>query len=388
MSEKENKSELTYLELISIFLEKKKKIFLVSAIVGIIAIVIAFFVLDPIFLSSATIKTISKSSGISSLISSEGLPDIGDLSNLGGGSAVKELALYENILTSRRCVEEAIVKFNIMEEEHFTYVFDAVKYFRGNVMMITKDKVAGTMEIGAFDKDPVKAKEMVDFLVFQLNKINTELNILNAKNNREFIEGRYDLVKLDLQKMEDTLKQFQDIYGIAPDLQVQAAVKAEIEIESEIKSEQVKLEILRKILSPDQEEVKIMEEKIIALQKQLSDVRNNTDLNDVLTLKGKPGIVLNYFRLRREVEIQNKILTTLIPLLEQSKIEEKRETPSVLLLDPPVVPDKKFKPKRLPIVIISIALTFCFAFLYFIAKSKWNSVVGNISSIRSQIRKN
>ncbi len=384
----ENKSELTYLDLINIFLEHKKKIFLTSIIVGIIVSIVVFFILDPIFLSSATVKTISKSSGLSGLIGAEGIPDIGDLSNLGGSSAVKELALYENILTSRRCVEEAIVKFNIIEEENFKYMFDAVKYFRENVMTLTKDKVAGTMEIGAYDKDPVKAKDMADFLVFQLNKINTELNVQNARNNREFIEGRYDLVRKDLQKTEDTLKQFQDIYGIAPDLQVQAAVKAEIEIESEIKSEEVKLEILQKILSPGQEEIKLQEEKIKALQNQLSDIQNNSNLDNVLTLKGKPNIILNYLRLKREVEIQTKILSTIIPLLEQSKIEEKRETPSVLILDPPVVPDKKVKPKRLTIVLIFLALTFCLSFLYFIAKFKWNSIGTSIFWKKSQNREN
>lgn len=388
MMETDNKSDLTYLDLISIFLENKKRIFLVSTIVGVITFFVAFFILDPIFLSSGTVKTISKGSGLSSLIGAEGIPDIGDLSNLGGGSAVKELALYENILTSRRCVEESIVKFNIMEEENFKYMFDAVKYFRQNVMLIVKDKVAGTMEIGAYDKNPVKAKEMADFLVYQLNKINTELNIQNAKNNREFIEGRYELVKRDLQNIEDTLKQYQDIYGIAPDIQVQAAVKAEIDIESAIKSEEVKLEILSKILSPDQDEIRIQEEKINALQKQLSDIRNTSNLDDVLTLKGKPNIVLNYLRLKREVEIQSKILTTLIPLLEQSKIEEKRETPSVLLLDPPGVPDKKVKPKRLPIILIFFGLTFIFTFLYYVAKSKWNSIDVKISTLRTQIRKN
>ncbi|MBK8382695.1 MAG: hypothetical protein IPL16_12560 [Ignavibacteria bacterium] len=48
-----------------------------------------------------------------------------------------------------------------------------------------------------------------------------------------------------------------------------------------------------------------------------------------------------FLRLKRDVEIQNKILTTIIPILEQAKIEEKRETPTVIILDPPNVPDKK-----------------------------------------------
>jgi len=374
------KTELTYEDLIFIFLSKKKLIILSTLAVGLITGIIVFFVLDPIFLSSATIKSISKSGGINTLLGVDAIPDLSDIGNLGGGSVTKELALYENILVSRRCVEEAIVKFNIIEEKEFKYMFDATKYFRENVMVITKDKIAGTMEIGAFDKDPAKAKEIADFLVYQLNKINTELNILNAKNNKEFIQNRYNESKGDLTKLEDSLKRFQDVFGIAPDIQVQAAVKAEIELESEIKSEEIKLALLKKILSPDQAEIKTLEEQITEMKKQLSEVRNNNDTQDVLTLKGKPSIILNYLRLKREVEIQNKVMATLIPLLEQSKIEEKRETPSVLVLDPPIIPDKKVKPKRLNIMLISMLLSFCLIYLFQVAKTKWNYLNRDLSS--------
>lgn len=354
------KTELTYEDLIFIFLSKKKLIILSTLAIGLITGIIVFFILDPIFLSSATIKSISKSGGINTLLGVDAIPDLSDIGNLGGGSVTKELALYENILVSRRCVEEAIVKFNIFEEEKFKYMYDATKYFRENVMIITKDKIAGTMEIGAFDKDPVKAKDIADFLVYQLNKINTELNIQNAKNNKEFIQNRYNESKDDLTKLEDSLKRFQDVFGIAPDIQVQAAVKAEIELESEIKSEEIKLALLRKILSPDQAEIKSLEEQITEMKKQLSEVRNNNDAQDVLTLKGKPLIILNYLRLKREVEIQNKVMATLIPLLEQSKIEEKRETPSVIVLDEPKVPEKKKKPKRIISILASMFVTFVF----------------------------
>lgn len=115
------------------------------------------------------------------------------------------------------------------------------------------------------------------------------------------------------------------------------------------------------------------------MSRQLSNIQNNGDDTDVLTLKGKPEIVLNYLRLKRNVEIQNKILTTLIPLLEQARIEEKRETPSVLVLDPPAVPDKKVKPKRAITVLILMFITGVMTFLYFILKDKWRYVKLNIS---------
>ncbi|MBK9404421.1 MAG: hypothetical protein IPN57_07800 [Ignavibacteria bacterium] len=241
--------------------------------------------------------------------------------------------MYETIIGSRRCLEETIVKFNFMEENKYKYMQDAVKDFRENVMEIKKDKVAGTLEIGIYDKNPQKAKEMSEFLIFQLNKINSELNIQNAKNNREFIEKRYDQARIDLKRTEDTLEYFQNIYGISPDYQVQASLKANIELESEIKSEEIKLELLSKIISSDQSEVKAQQEKINALKKQLFEINNSDYSESKLNLKGSPNIILNYFRLRRNVEIQNKILVTLIPMLEQSKIEENRETPTVLILD-------------------------------------------------------
>ncbi|MBK7157605.1 MAG: hypothetical protein IPH77_03360 [Ignavibacteria bacterium] len=339
-----------------------------------------FFVLDPIFYSSGTVKTISSKLDLGGLISS-GIPDIGDLGDIAGSSGVaKELALYETIIGSRRCLEETIVKFNIMEENEYKFMQDAVKDFRENVMEIKKDKVAGTLEIGIYDKNPQKAKEMSEFLIYQLNKINSELNIQNAKNNREFIEKRYDQAKIDLKRTEDTLEYFQNIYGISPDYQVQASLKANIELESEIKSEQIKIELLSKILSPDQPEIQTQMEKIKVLKEQLNTLETSPFEESNLNMKGSPRIVLNFLRLKRDLEIQNKILTTLIPILEQSKIQEKKDTPSVLVIDNPALPEKKTKPKRVINILFFTFLFFLLSSSYFISK---NRVYNYISRLRN-----
>ena len=68
---------------------------------------------------------------------------------------------------------------------------------------------------------------------------------------------------------------------------LQAAVRSEVELETQIASEEVKLDLLKKILSPDQAEIKAQEEKINALKKQLFDVQNSSDRSSTLQLKGK-----------------------------------------------------------------------------------------------------
>lgn len=370
--QKRFENDFTLLDLIKLFSENIRKILIISLAVGLITAFFVFFIIDPVFLSVGSIKSATKASGIGSIIGA-GLPELGELGDFTGaaGSSSKELALYENILISRRCIEETIIKFNLLEEWEMKYMQDAIRHFRIDVLEIKKDKVAGTMEIGVYDKIPERAKEIGEFLIYQLNKINTELNIQNAKNNRQFIEERYTLVKKQLTNAEDSLKQYQNEFGVAPDIYVKAAAQSEMSLEVEIKSEQIKLELLEGVLSSDEAEVKTQREKISLLQNQLADIRNSSDKTSNLNLKGAPELLLNYFRLQRDVEIQNKILTYIITILEQAKIEEKKETPTVLILDNPSLPEKKVKPKRLTLTLLSIFITMIICFGYFVLRTKY-----------------
>jgi tyrosine-protein kinase Etk/Wzc len=354
-------NSLTIIDFIRIFLKYKKILFGVSLVCGIIMAFLMFFVVPPIFQSSGVVKITPKSSGLGSMIgSSASIPGLGDVGDLtGASSTTKELALYENIILSRRCLEETINKFNLNDEWGFKYMQDAVKHLRNDVIEIKKDKIAGTMEILVLDKYQNRAKEVCDYLIFELNKINTEMNALNAKNNKEFIEMRYNSIKNDLKIAEDSLKIYQDIYGVVPDLKIKAVAQAELTLETELKSEEIKLELLKKILSPEQAELKIQQDKIDAIKKQIMDLKNNPkDDQFSFSLKGSPDILINYMRLTRNVEIQSKLIAYILPVYEQAKLEEKRETPSVIVLDQPNFPEVKAKPKRVTSILITVLISF------------------------------
>lgn len=336
-----------------------------------ISIILYFFVFDLIYYSSATIKSTSKSSGLLGALDA-GLPDIGGLDDLGigGGKSAKELASYQEILMSRRCLEELIRKFGLMERDEYDYMEDAIKDFRENKLKLTQEKTSDVLFVGVFDKDPALAKEMVEFLLQTLNKINIEMSVTNAKNNRLFIEKRYTQAKYDLSLVEDSLKQFQMIYGIAPDLQIKASAQSVFTLEAELKAEEIKLDVIKKILSSDQPEVKMQEAKVSSLREKISGIQNSTDLNDYLRLGNSPIIAMSYLRLQRDLEIQTKILTFMIPVFEQAKIEEQRETPTVIVMDTPYIAEKKTKPKRLTMVIIFTFMGFGASLIGFLVLDK------------------
>ncbi len=291
----------------------------------------------------------------------DGLGDLGGISDIvGGTSSTKELSLYMEILSSRRSLEPLIIKFGVMEKEDIKFMEDAVKLYQKERVVMDYDKLSGILTIGVYDKDPNTAKAMTEFLIEELNKINIELSVQNARNNREFIEKRYLQAKLDLTRAEDSLKDFQMIYGVAPDLQIKASAQSLYSLEAELKAEEVKLDVLKKMLSSDQPEVKMQEAKVSSLNNKIAEIRTSTDIDDVLSLGNSPTIAISYLRLQREVEIQSKIITFMLPVFEQAKIEEKRETPTIIVLDKPYVAERKTKPKRLTMILFSTFLAFAF----------------------------
>ena len=116
----EESKGFTLIDLYLIYIRNRKPILLTTLIVCIISIIMYYFVIDKIYLSTATIKSTSKSTSLLSTL--EGIPDIGGLDDIGlggGGKSAKELAAYEEILTSRRCLEEVINKFDLMNREEY-----------------------------------------------------------------------------------------------------------------------------------------------------------------------------------------------------------------------------------------------------------------------------
>jgi uncharacterized protein involved in exopolysaccharide biosynthesis len=109
-----------------------------------------------------------------------------------------------------------------------------------------------------------------------------------------------------------------------------------------------------------------VEQEIAELRKQVNVIRQGGDKQASLIfppLSKAPSLGVKYLRLYREAEVQAKIMEIVLPLYEQAKIEEQRDTPSVLVLDTAVPAFKASKPKRMLIMIAVILLAPLLAFV-------------------------
>ena len=84
-----------------------------------------------------------------------------------------------------------------------------------------------------------------------------------------------------------------------------------------------------------------------------------------------PDLGVAYVRRYREVQIQSKILEFLTPLYEQAKVEEKKESPSVIVLDRAGPAERKSSPKRSLIMLAGTLLGLIGAFVFGAASTRW-----------------
>ena len=208
-------------------------------------------------------------------------------------------------------MESVVQKFELVKVYKTRNVLEALKELDGNVdVSLGKEDVS--LEINVYDTDPQRAADMANYFVEMLNTIYSELSYTEAKSNREFLEERYQQNLRDMKIAEDSLKLFQQKYGIY----------------------------------------------------SLPEAMSGKLLSSFLPFKQVPEVTMRYFELYRNLEIQNKILEFVLPFYEQVRLEEQRDTPSVIVLDTAIPADKPSKPRRLTIGAIVVVGSFLLAYVF------------------------
>ncbi len=284
--------------------------------------------------------------GVSSLVKS--FSPGGKLGSLTGPT---ETDKYVAILKSENALSKVIDKFDL------TRVYDITSYPHEKTMkeLISNTDFTiadeGNLEISVYDEDPARAAAMANYFVDLLNEINAQLHVQNARGNREFVEQRYNKNLADLRQAEDSLKAFQLKRGVLsmPE-QTEASVKAGAAIYGMLAAKQIELDAMKRTLGESHPSIAEKQVEIDAIQAKLREMNNGSivpadQMQIIVPFRKAPELAAEYVRLFREVEIQNKILQFITPLYEQAKVEEKRSTPSVVVLDRATVPERKAKPK-------------------------------------------
>lgn len=356
---------------------------------GLVVCTIVAFSLKPQFKSTASVFAAEKADlfgaleGVSSLVRSFSPRS---LANLGGNPEVDR---YMAILKSGKVLGEVVKEFNLTDIYGFksaTFRNErTVNKLLSNVEFVAEPE--GNLTITVYDEDPQRAADMANFFVELLNRTNSDLQSQNARGNRKFIGERYDKNLSDLTAAEDSLRAFQKRYGVvAMPQQAEASLKMGVELEAQLAAKEIQLGILRKTQALDNPSVATTQLEISEIRKKLGEMNaggNGLGENDgvFVPFKRIPDLATEYLRRFRDTEIQYKILQFLTPLYEQAKVEERRETPSVIVLDRASPAERKSRPKRLTIILGGMLVGFVASLGYVAVAERWRVEKGRQSPI-------
>nr|BCX00276.1 MAG: hypothetical protein KatS3mg041_0322 [Bacteroidota bacterium] len=300
-------------------------------------------------------------------------------SSLGGFAMNADFERYYAILTSRRAKWDVIQRFKLMDvyqtrTKRYPITATMKKLDQNTRFGMHRE---GYFEISVWDRDPRRAAEMANYYVELLNRIHTEISTAEARAYREFIETRYRKARRDLDSLGRRLAEFQRRYGVY-DLpsQLGAYFSTIAEITAELYRLEVQRDALRASLQEDNPLLSQLEEQIRAARaKLLSLSRETGPVRLMAPMDALPEVNRQYLDLMRELTVQAKIQEVIVPLYEQARVEEQRNTPTVIVLDRAEIPERKDHPRRMIIVLAStlsvLILSIVFALAVEPARRRW-----------------
>ena len=251
-----------------------------------------------------------------------------------GLGKTQEVDTYVALLESRRVQESAIRTFNLQKYFEKETMDETLTAFSSTVdVTVTKEN---TVTLSVIHEDSVQAAAIANFMIDELDRINKTLANEQAHSNRVFIEGRLANTHEQLRLSEEAMKTYQETHrtlGLSEENR--AAIIAGAQIEAQVMALEIQQESLQKNFGATHPVLQGLSAEIDAAKHRL---------------EGLPAVGLDLARLFREVEIQTRVLTFLLPQYEQAKIQEARDTPTIQVIDRAVPPQRKYAPKRLFIV--------------------------------------
>ena len=340
------------LEYVAVFVRWRKLIVGTTLVIAILTAAYMWFLVPNVYESSATIRSSVVSqvgtSGLSSMLGGKGIGDIGGL--LGLGQQRSDLEQYVGILQSETVLGDVVRRFGLQRDYEAKFFEDAVKRLRKDVSVTTSREMQ-LLTIAVPDTSPARAQQVCLALITLLDSVNRAMSRHNATSAREYLEIRYQQCVRELAGAEDSLRVFQIKYRVY-DMkdQATASIKVAAELEGQIALKEVQANILARTLGAEDADARRMANEVDELKHQRQQLDKGLDVKSafqsIIPFADAPQLGMEYFRRFRDVEIQQRLFALLYPMYEQSKVEEQRDSPSLLILDSPSLPQRKVRPQR------------------------------------------
>lgn len=283
------------------------------------------------------------------------------LSQLGGAAGVMAGAaglknpsdLYIAMLKSRTVADKVITKFNLQKAYDVTSMEKARAVLEENTAIAAgKD---GLINIDVEDEDKKLVPQLANAYVSELITLTKVLAVTEASQRRVFFERQLEQAKDNLAKAEMALKGALDTRGvISVDADSRAIVETVGRLRAQISAKQIQLSAMDAFVTTSNPEYRRAQEELISLRAELSKLENGRPALAGVTAAGPDKQVgLENIKILRDVKYYQMLYELLAKQYEGARLDEAKDTALIQVLDPAIEPERKFKPKRAILVLLS-----------------------------------
>lgn len=297
--------------------------------------------------------------------------------------------LFMGVLASRTVQDDIITKFGLQSVYGLlgwkTSMQDARKTLESRTD-VSSDRKSGIITIIVGDRSPKRAAAMAQEFVAELNRVVVNLNTSSAHRERVFLEGRLAEVEKDLESSERNFSEFASKNtAINVPEQGKAMIAAAAELQGQLIAAQTQLESLRQIYTDSNVRVRETQARVDELGRQLRKIggqsgnaapaTNGGDAESMYpSIRQLPVLGVRYADLYRQTKVEEAVFQTLTQEYELAKVEEAKETPTVKVLDPPNLPEKKSFPPRGLIALGGMVFAGVLGVLWVVGSESWRQL--------------
>jgi uncharacterized protein involved in exopolysaccharide biosynthesis len=282
------------------------------------------------------------------------LAQLGALGAVAGAKNPNDL--YVGMLKSRTIADNLSQRFELQRVYKTRMAQDTRNELAGrtNISSNIKD---GIITIQVDDTDPKRAAAIANAYVEELHRLTQTLAVTEASQRRLFFEKQLKLAKDGLGDAEVALKQTQETTGLIKlDDQAKVIIEAVARLRAEIAAREVQLFAMRSFVTPRNPNYVQLSEELVGLRAQLVKLEKVTPgvREGISISSGKmPESGLEYIRKLRDVKYYETIFDLLAKQYEIARIDEARDQALIQVLDRAVEPERKSKPKRSVIIVLT-----------------------------------
>lgn len=345
--------EIDLFELFGV-LKKHYKLVLIMPLIVAILVALYSLTMPNYYKSSATLYVQSKSGGLSSVLSSipmAGMLGLGQSSDSGYLEAFLKSNTMSGIIIQKFGIatNTAIVGPNPKPASEVKY--DDLLNIVNKTVSIGNDAKSGLITISAETMDANLSAQITNSYIEHLTRFANE----PQRKKLLFLSEQLAQVTKDLNEAQESLKKFQDENKM---FTLEEYARSIVERMTKLQTEKFSTEVSMQTQDRLMQSFGSMPELIKLEALKVAEATRIKAINDEISvtqtaMESLPKLALDFARLRVALSVKEKLFTMITEQYELAKIAIADESSAFDVIDSPLVPELKSKPKRATMVILA-----------------------------------